>query len=250
MDRPLAVERGPEPHHQQRDGHQPWEQVPLGGAERIRPPVQAIGPRSAHEIGELRAVAGDLARGPVAHALPVAEIRERVDRKRHHRGQQHQRPRPDRFHRRAPEPERGHGRERRDQEHPVVDAAEHLRRDQRRDHEAGACRLTLDSTMPREHGERNPERQLHLEVIEVLEAVRRERKDDAGEQASRVRSSDPVYEHVRRQTIQNERGQQKDVVDDQRPRARPLQRGEHDARQQDGVGVRQRPLLRDRRCCR
>ena len=166
-------------------GDQPRKEMPLGRAESMRPAIQAIARGRAHEVLQRGAVAGNLARGPVAHPAAVAQVRQRIQREHDHRREQHQRARSDRFHRRAPEPERRQHAERRDEEDRVIDAAEDLRRDHRRHHQAVARRLPLDRAMPCEHRERNPERQLHLEVIEVLEAVRREREDHAGEQAGR-----------------------------------------------------------------
>ena len=151
-------------------------------------------------------------------------------------------------HRRSEEPHGGDDGEPRHQKHALVDAAQDLRGRQHANRHVPAP--VRHGAMPRQDRERNPERELELQVIEVFEPVRRERKQHSAEHACRRRSRQLAHQHVRTDSAGGKRGNQRQVVDQQRRRDPPSE--EAPAQRRAGSSHPSTPACRDAgsRCSR
>ncbi len=72
-------------------------------------------------------------------------------------------------------------------ENAVIHATENLARRQNRREEELPQSSGFESTVPRQERQRHPERQLHFEMIEVVEPERRKGEDEAAEEAGGCR---------------------------------------------------------------
>ncbi len=145
-------------------------------------------------------------------------------------------------HRRSKEPHGGDDGDPRHQKYALVDAAQDLRGCQHANRQIPAP--VRHGAMPRQDRQRNPERELELQVIEVLEPVRRKRKQHPAEQACRRRSRQLAHQHVGTQSAGGKRGNQRQVVDHHGVEARRVKGRQRNAGQDHRIRVRQRVVMR------
>ena len=239
MDAKARVGGAPETDNRQRQRHGARKQVALVGSPPRGSAVEPVVGRRTEKVERTCAVVRDLRTRALAHGSKTFLIGHRVDGQHGHGERQAHGDCPRGAMRSADVPQDGDDAEPGHQEDPVIDAAEDLAGRERPHLEMVRRPVTLSGTMPGQDGQRNPERELQLEVVEVLHPVRRKREHQSAQQPGGITPGEVPNQPVGRHAAGHKRREKGEVIDKQGADAQPVKRRDDKRPGEHRVGIGQ-----------